>query len=220
MIPSNHCANTRAGIFARIAEHASLQSFEASEFTASISKKPSLQIRLLTFFLSLARRAAFTSAENRILPVLFSILFICFNISHLKASNSVFWAQIRLFQLNRKGFNAVFRKALELFSAVLPQKSFVKPLFSAKNDCFMKTVNKLLTISTIPPMGIYLLLCTRKTNMQVPKAKSFQIYFPFFFVSALDKSSYRCFPVKQSFLSGVHRSLTAFLKAVRSSIYR
>ena len=65
-------------------------SFEASEFTASISKKPSLQIRLLTFFLSSARRAAFTSAENRILPVLFSILFICFNISHLKASNSDF----------------------------------------------------------------------------------------------------------------------------------
>ena len=33
--------------------------------------------------------------------------------------------------------------------------------------------------------------------MQAGKAKSFQIYFSFFFVSALDKSSYGYFSVKQ-----------------------
>ena len=199
MIPSNHCANTRSGIFARITEHASLQSFEASEFTASISKKPSLQIRLLTFFLSSARRAAFTSAENRILPVLFSILFICFNISHLKASNSGFRAQIRLFQLNRKVFLPLFRKAPELFSAALSQKSFVKPLFSAKNDCFMKTVNKLLTISTIPRWEYTCYFVPERQICKCQKQNLFKFIFRFFSFRHLTNHHTAVFPSNKIF---------------------
>ena len=52
-------------------------------------------------------------------------------------------------------------------------------------------------------MGIYLIHCTQKENMQVEKAKSFQLYFSFFFVLALDKSRFGYFPSNKKTLKPV-----------------
>ena len=72
----------------------------------------------------------------------------------------------------------------------------------------MKTVNKLLTISTIPHWEYTCYFVPERKNMQAGKAKSFQIYFSFFFVSALDKCRSGYFPSNET---GMEKALSGQL---------
>ena len=124
-------------------------------------------------------------------------------------------------------------------------KSFVKPFFSAENDCFMKTVNKLLTISTIPRREYTSYIVPERKICKWQKQNLFNFIFHFFLFWDLTNHVSVIFrqiknipdppcrgpaflrmdePVPDSHFCGyaerIHKSLTAFLKSSGSSIYK